>query len=179
MIVGRFLMRFLLVPLGWCVAVAVGAVIIIIANWDAFLAVGTGTPEQQQNFWLLLFFFGPMLLLALGYAGLVMMGLAGIGVLISEAFALRSWIFHAANGGLSAAIGWTMITELQTDLRLVGDLKVIVAAGLAAGLSYWLVAGWSAGFWKPVFSQDLQPLPPVLSPPPAPTSPTPPTRTAA
>jgi hypothetical protein len=173
MIIGRFILRFLLVPLGWCVAMIVACVIIIIANWDAFLAVGTGTAEQQQNFWLLLFFFGPVLLLALGFAGLVMAGLAAIGVLFSEAFAIRSWIFHAANGGLSAAIGWTMIVDLRTDLRLVGDLKIIIAAGLAAGLSYWLIAGWSAGFWKPVFRQELPPVPSL--PPPA----SPPSRTAA
>src|SRR5215218_9017737 len=131
MILGRFLLRFLLVPLGWCVAMMVGAVIIIVANWDAFLAVGAATPEQQQNFWLLLFVFGPMLVLALGFAALVMMGLAAIGVLFSEIFAIRSWIFHAASGGISAALGWTMIRDMRSDVYLVGDLKIIAAAGLA------------------------------------------------
>lgn len=159
MILGRFILRFLLVPLGWCVAMTVGALIIIVANWSAFLAVGSATPEQQQNFWLLLLVFGPLLLLALGFAAVAMMGLAAIGVLFSEVFAIRSWIYHAACGGLSAAIGWTMIREMRTDLQLVGDLKVIVAAGLAAGLSYWLIAGWSAGFWKPVFHRALPPAP--------------------
>jgi hypothetical protein len=158
MILGRFLLRFLLVPLGWCVAMTVGALIIIVANWNAFLAVGSASPEQQQNFWLLLFIFGPLLMLALGLAALAMMGLAAIGVLISEAFAIRSWIYHAACGGLSAALGWTMIQN-QSDLHLVGDLKIVAAAGLAAGFSYWLIAGWSAGFWKPVFHRDLPPAP--------------------
>jgi len=27
----------------------------------------------------------------------------------------------------------------------------VLAAGLAAGLAYWLIAGSSAGFWKPLF----------------------------
>jgi hypothetical protein len=27
----------------------------------------------------------------------------------------------------------------------------VVAAGLAGGLAYWMIAGSSAGFWKPVF----------------------------
>jgi hypothetical protein len=27
----------------------------------------------------------------------------------------------------------------------------VTAAGLAGGFAYWLIAGWSAGFWKPVF----------------------------
>src|SRR5262245_4633683 len=133
MIVVRFILRFILVPLGWCVATAVGAVIIIVANWDAFLAIGSGTPEQQTNFWLLLFYFGPLLLLALGFAAFAMVGLAAIGILISETFAIRSWIYHAACGGLSAAIGWTMVRETHPDFYFVGDLKIIVAAGLAAG----------------------------------------------
>lgn len=162
MIIGRFILRFLLVPLGWCVAATVGATFIIVANWDAFAAVANADPHQQQNYFLMLFAFGPELALALGSAALVMMALASIGTLFAEAFALRSWIFHAANGGLSAAIGWSMITGIDSDMRLVGDLKVIVAAGLAAGLSYWLVAGWSAGFWKPVFRQEL-PLPPTTT----------------
>ena len=29
--------------------------------------------------------------------------------------------------------------------------EAITAAGLAGGFAYWLIAGWSAGFWKPVF----------------------------
>ena len=27
----------------------------------------------------------------------------------------------------------------------------VIAAGLAGGLAYWAIAGFSAGFWKPVF----------------------------
>jgi hypothetical protein len=161
MILGRFILRFILVPLGWCAAMAIGTITIIAANWSAFLAVGHASPEQQTNFWLMLFVFAPLLLLALGFAAVVMMGLAAVGMLFSEAFAIRSWIFHAANGGLSAALGWMLVGDMREDMRLTGDLKVIVAAGLAAGLSYWLIAGWSAGFWKPVFEQ---PLPPRLPP---------------
>jgi len=44
------------------------------------------------------------------------------------------------------------------------------AAGLAGGFAYWAVAGWSAGFWKPVFRQRVL-APPARDPfnPPAPT----------
>jgi hypothetical protein len=30
----------------------------------------------------------------------------------------------------------------------------VLAAGLAAGLAYWLIAGASAGFWKPLFRRS-------------------------
>ena len=74
-----------------------------------------------------------------------------IGILISEAFAIRSWMFHAGNGAVSAWIGWSLFGYIDdTRIPLNAPLAVI-AAGLAAGFAYWLVAGWSAGFWKPVF----------------------------
>ena len=31
----------------------------------------------------------------------------------------------------------------------------VFGAGLAGGFAYWAVAGWSAGFWKPVFARPL------------------------
>jgi hypothetical protein len=157
MIIGRFILRFILVPLGWCVAIGVATAVIVVGNWDAFLAVGKADPQQQINFWILIGVFAPILLLGLGYAGMLMATLAGVGMLIAEGFAIRSWMYHAANGGLATAIGWTMIKDLRDELYLVGDLKIIVAAGLAGGLCYWLIAGWSAGFWKPAFRNALPP----------------------
>jgi hypothetical protein len=39
---------------------------------------------------------------------------------------------------------------------------IAIGAGIVAGFAYWAVAGWSAGFWKPVFrSPPPAPLPPV------------------
>jgi hypothetical protein len=39
---------------------------------------------------------------------------------------------------------------------------IAIGAGIVAGFAYWAVAGWSAGFWKPVFrSPQPAPLPPV------------------
>jgi hypothetical protein len=79
---------------------------------------------------------------------------AAVGVLIAEAFAIRSWMFHALNGGLSAWIGWSIMQDAQDRYRFLTEPKVMVAAGLAGGLAYWLVAGWTAGFWKPVFGTE-------------------------
>jgi len=36
----------------------------------------------------------------------------------------------------------------------------VFGAGLAGGFAYWAVAGWSAGFWKPVFTRPMRPPPP-------------------
>ena len=149
--IGRFILRFLLVPLGAMVAISVGAAVLAIANWQAYVALANADPDLQENYFLALFFAGPALLALLSYSAVWMVMLAAIGVLIAETFAFRSWIYHAANGGLSAWIGWWLVRNMGNEARFLGNPTIIVAAGLAAGFAYWLIAGWSAGFWKPVF----------------------------
>ena len=145
---GRLLLRFLLVPLGYFAAVVVATLVIVLGSWK--LAAAAADPDTQMFAIFGFVFAAPVLLVML----LSMMWLpAGIGVLISEAFALRSFLFHAANGAVSAWIGWSLFGTIgDSDIPLNRPLAVI-AAGLAGGLAYWAIAGWSAGFWKPVFSQ--------------------------
>jgi hypothetical protein len=38
----------------------------------------------------------------------------------------------------------------DTGVPLNGT-SFVFGAGLAGGFAYWAVAGWSAGFWKPIF----------------------------
>jgi hypothetical protein len=152
----RFILRLLLVPLGGAVAVTVAMSIVLIAHWSGIVALATARPDMQ-GFWLVtLIFAGPVLAFLLSITVLLSAVPAAIGVMISEAFAIRSWIYHAANGGLSAWIGWAMMQDVQADYRFLTEPKVMVAAGLAGGLAYWLVAGWTAGFWKPIFSPAPQ-----------------------
>ena len=33
----------------------------------------------------------------------------------------------------------------------LNEPQYVIAAGLAGGFAYWAVAGWTAGFWKPVY----------------------------
>jgi hypothetical protein len=162
---GRFILRLLLVPLGVSLAILVAAVVIVIAHWSDFVALMQSRPDAEGYWLLVVLIIGPALaiLLAFGVAFTVLP--ASVGVLISEAFAIRSWIFHIANGALSAWVGWSLMSDLPDDYRFLAEPKVIIAAGLAAGAAYWLVAGWSAGFWKPVFAAAQVPPPP---PAPAP-----------
>jgi hypothetical protein len=91
-----------------------------------------------------------------------------LAALIAEAFAIRSLLYHAVCGGLSAWVSLVTIGALDKDYDLSGEPLIAVGAGIAAGFAYWAVAGWSAGFWKPVFGQarpELQPLSPPAEPP--------------
>jgi hypothetical protein len=152
--VARFLLRLLLVPLGAAAAVTVAMVVMLVAHWNEIVALANADPDAQGN-WLLAFVFaGPILAILLSMTLVVSAMPAAVGVLISEAFAIRSWMFHALNGGLSAWIGWSIMQDAQDQYRFLTEPRMMVAAGLAGGLAYWLVAGWTAGFWKPVFGPE-------------------------
>jgi hypothetical protein len=145
--VGRLLLRVLLIPLGYLMAVLAGTLVILFGSWK----IGQPVSADVEGHKVVLYgfvFAAPVLLVTL----LSVMWLpAVVGVLIAEAFAIRSWIFHAANGSISAYVAWSNFGYVDgSRVALTGPLAVI-AAGLAGGLTYWAIAGWSSGFWKPVF----------------------------
>ena len=152
----RLILRLFLVPLGGVVAVIVAIILLVVAHWHEFAALADARPDEQ-GYWLLAFVLaGPVLAFLLSLAVALTLLAAAVGVLISEAFAIRSWIYHAANGGLAAWIGWSLMQDTQNDYRFLAEPKILVAAGLAGGLAYWVVAGSTAGFWKPVFRSGPQ-----------------------
>jgi hypothetical protein len=160
--VGRLLLRFLLVPLGYVVAVLAGTLVILIASWNIGQAV-TSDPDAQVVAVFGFMFVGPVLLVIL----LSVMWLPGsIGILLSEAFAIRSWMFHAGNGAVAAWIGWSLFGYVDDTRVPLNQPLVVIAAGLAGGFAYWAVAGWSAGFWKPVFRDPDRAALSATTPPP-------------
>jgi hypothetical protein len=159
----RFLMRLLLVPLGALLAIMIATAVLLIAHWGDFIALANARPDVDSYWVLIVVILGPVLAVLLAIGVVFTIVPATIGVVISEAFAIRSWIFHIANGGLSAWVGRWLMFGVPPQYNFLLEPRIIVAAGLAAGGAYWLVAGWSAGFWKPVFAQM-----PAAAPPPAP-----------
>jgi len=158
---GRCLLRFILVPLGYFAAVTAGVLVILFGSWRFGLAAAMSNSDVETVAVFGFVFAAPVLLVVL----LSIMWLpAAIGVLISEAFAIRSWIFHAGNGAVTAWIGWSLFGYIDDSHMPIHQPMTVIAAGLAAGLVYWLVAGWSAGFWRPVFRR-IDPMPPARSQP--------------
>ena len=160
----RLLARFILVPLGYLAAVIVGACVILFGSWH-FAEVLVNRHPDAATYGLFGFAIaGPVLFIML----FSVMWLPGsIGILISEAFAIRSWIFHALNGAISAWVGWQLFADFDASGPL-NQTQYVFGAGLAGGFAYWAIAGWSAGFWKPVLARRVPP-PPADSPfnPPA------------
>ena len=146
---GRLLLRVVLVPLGYFVAVIIGTLVIVFGSWK--LGVAASDPDHQPFAVFGFVFAAPVLLVML----LSMMWLpAAIGILVSETFAIRSWMFHAGNGAVSAWIGWSLFGYVDDSRIPLNEPLPVIAAGLAGGLAYWAIAGWSAGFWKPVFRSE-------------------------
>jgi hypothetical protein len=144
----RLLLRFLLVPLGYLAAVAAGALVILFGSWKLGELGPLADPDAQAlaNFSLIV--AGPILFIILAST---MWLPSAVGIVISEAFALRSWIYHALNGAVSAWLGWNLFGTVTDSGIPLNDPLPVIAAGIAGGFAYWAVAGWSAGFWKPVF----------------------------
>jgi hypothetical protein len=158
---GRLLLRFVLVPLGYLAAVVVATLVIVFGSWK--LGEAAAHPDTQVFAMFGFVFAAPVLLVML----LSLMWLpAAIGILISETFAIRSFLFHAGNGAVSAWIGWNLFGYVDDTRVPLNEPLPVIAAGLAGGLTYWAIAGFSAGFWKPVFRRSAATALPAASHPP-------------
>src|SRR5262249_46211595 len=144
----RLLLRVVLVPLGYFVAVTVGTLVIVVGSWKVAPVAITSDPNAQTVAIFGFIFLSPVLLVMLLS---VMWMPAAIGVLIAEAFAIRSFIFHAGNGAVTAWVTWSLFGNVDDSGIPLTRPVAVIAAGLAGGLPYWAIAGWNAGFWKPGF----------------------------
>jgi hypothetical protein len=161
MIVIRFLLRFILVPIGGVSAAIVATLVVCLAHWAQFLKLIAADPQAPENLVLAVIIIGPALLAIMSVGAFAMLTPAMVGVAISEIFAIRSLLFHVANGALASWFGWIVMQDFLKDFEFYKEPTFVIAAGIAAGFTYWVVAGWTAGFWKPVFTN------PSASPPTA------------
>jgi hypothetical protein len=93
-------------------------------------------------------------IVAVQEGGYMVAGLVAVGIVLAEAFRLRSWLIYAAAG---AIIGAVIVVWAEsgyqpnpTQATLASrDMMLFIAAGLAGGLVYWLIAGRKAGKANP------------------------------
>jgi len=160
----HLLLRFILVPLGYFAGVLAGTLVILFGSWK----IGRADALDGEAHAIAVYgyvFAAPVLLVVL----LSVMWLpTAIGVLLAETFALRSWMFHAGNGVASAWIAWNLFGYMDASHVALNQPGAVIAAGLAGGFAYWAIAGWNAGFWKPLLRPGAQAALPgaAASPPP-------------
>lgn len=150
----RLLVRFILVPLGYLAAVIVGSCVILFGSWrfaETLMANSGDTVATGVGFAIA----GPIMF-AMIFSTMWLPG--AVGIVISEAFAIRSWIFHALNGAIASWVGWQMYAAAGDSGASMNDTSFVFGAGLAAGFAYWAVAGRTAGFWKPIYAPTPSPI---------------------
>jgi hypothetical protein len=158
----RLLLRFILVPLGYLAAVTVGTGVLVLGSWRTGTMMLSENPDTATAGFFATLVAGPVMFVVIAST---MWLPAAVGILISEAFAIRSWIFHALNGAASAWLGWQMFGAFDTSNVPLNEPQYVVGAGLAGGFAYWAVAGRTAGFWKPIYPQPMLPPSDPFNPP--------------
>jgi hypothetical protein len=133
----RFVLRLFLVPIGLAFAILAGILVVLVA-----ITRGGGLFMPDEYPWTMeelffaalpvLFFVGP----GLFAAGLVI-------ALLSEAFAIRSWVFYVAAGAVTSWVTAFLLGLGGEDAFV--SIEATVAAGLVGGMFYWAVAGRTAG----------------------------------
>jgi hypothetical protein len=101
------------------------------------------TPGVEQGVFSVIAGFGAIFISA------VAMLPAMIVVGIAEAFRLRSFLFYAACGALGMLwLYYGMGFAPAAGPPVAREFEIVAAAGIAAGLVYWLIAGRNAGRWQ-------------------------------
>lgn len=159
--VKHVLKRFLMMLAGYFIAVLVGLIAVAaiygglssLPNAPNYFDVMGVTPAAV----LLL----PPLGMFIYFLTIVLTGLQTlIFALIAEFFSLRSFWLHMIFGaifGAAAGVGgfaviWPSVPD-DTNPERWADIGIIAAAGVVAGLVYWLIAGRDAGFRRPLFQR--------------------------
>lgn len=149
------LIRVLMMLAGYFVAVLVGLIAVV-----AIYATLSSLPNAPEYFG----FMGvtpivalvvPPLGMFVYFLTIVLTGLQTlIFALIAEFFVLRNFWLHMLFGAAAAvggfALAWPSAPEDMTPGRWA-DIGIVAAAGLVAGLVYWLIAGREAGFRRPLY----------------------------
>jgi hypothetical protein len=134
----------------WLASFAAGAVLVL----------GAGAPDlPQPGDWPIV---GFVVLTTTAFVAAFSFAPAVVVILLTEVFCLRSvLIFALAGGAVGLFCGYTLgfverAPQFQLNAPFGTNFELMAAAGIAAGLVYWLVAGRTAGNWRTRPALDAQ-----------------------
>src|SRR5690348_8341414 len=107
-LIGRLLLRLIVVSLGVLVAIYVGSAVACAANWNRSLTLFDIPSDSHIAIRIVI---GVVMAFVLSYATMIMLMPATIGIAVAETFSVRSWIFHVLNGGISSWVGWATLVR--------------------------------------------------------------------
>lgn len=146
---GTYLGRFAAIVFGYALAALCASLVLNTAFLGAMGLMAPDIPHSGLGLWVSV----PFAALFIGYYGFIP-GMALIA--IGEATARRGWLYYALGGAAVAAIVTAPILAdpdagalygAAPDGPDTGLAALFIAAGIAAGIAYWLAAGRNAGLW--------------------------------
>ena len=140
--------RLIVISLAFFIACIVAMGVIALGVWQS-VDLGAAAPDIDPLAW----FFNVVLVASFTVMliGTLTVAPAAVAMVIAEIFTIRSWIYHTAAGAAVAALPLVMQTRAAAGSPEAHDsfaIMLYLAAGLAGGLVYWLLAGRSAGLKK-------------------------------
>jgi hypothetical protein len=141
------LIRIPVVIFGYLLACVAASIVLTLGTltpeWNDMLSIGV----QAGAIW-------PVVGLGAAVIAIVAMLPSMLVIIIAEGFAFRSVILYALLGAILALFllyGLNVIgaaVDHYSGSLLAREHEVMAASGIAAGLTYWLVAGRKAGAWQ-------------------------------
>jgi hypothetical protein len=132
--------------------------VVLFAFWIATIAaaavlvLGASAPDlPQSEAWPVVWF---LILTTSAFVAAFSFAPAAVVILIVESFRLRSVLLYAVAGGLIGLFcGYTLgfveyAPRFRIDAPFGTNFELMAAAGIAAGLVYWLIAGRTSGNWR-------------------------------
>jgi hypothetical protein len=138
-----YLLRFAVIIVGYAVASLAASAFLNVV----MLALVVLTDGDAPG-WDSIIFTIPIVTLFVAYFAFIPSTFA---ILAGEIFSKRDWLFYALAGGIVGTIAFGFLRgaarhEAATDLNLA---FAMIASGMVGGIGYWLIAGRSAGSWRP------------------------------
>jgi hypothetical protein len=154
-VAGVVFVRLVSILLGYIVAVIGAVSVIVVAEWIRAYPPVAGDPGLVVATAAAVIVDGANLFAAIGRTALLP---AAVAVVLTELFVWRTWLADIALSLAVTAVLAQLITRAAEPA--LPHATAAVAAGIVAGLAYWLVAGRGAGRWR-------QRRPAPAAPPPA------------
>ncbi|MFK0688066.1 hypothetical protein ACFX5Q_07660 [Mesorhizobium sp. IMUNJ 23033] len=147
--------RVLMMLAGYLVAVLVGLFAVV-----AIYAMVSSLPNAPEYFSVvgvspIAALLVPPLGMFIYFLTIILTGMQTlVFALIAEFFSLRNALLHMMFGAIAAVAGFALIWPgASENPERWADMGIIGAAGVVAGLVYWLIAGRDAGFQRPLFER--------------------------
>ncbi|MEM8797370.1 MAG: hypothetical protein AAGE61_17555 [Pseudomonadota bacterium] len=149
----RIIARLFVLFIAYVFAVIAGIATLfaIVANWQSeTFSDQSLTPGEEAAVYVYSSYFGALSFFHISAAALVP---ALVAIVFTEAFSIRSLTWQIVLGGCVAVAILTMSGVHGEAIPPQNDVVISLAAGFVAGLTYWLIAGRSAGSWRTTAGQ--------------------------